>query len=36
MRPFTNDDGIIIGNYQAFRFTDGSCVCPLAISRSIL
>ncbi|KAL1670057.1 hypothetical protein GGF50DRAFT_109790 [Schizophyllum commune] len=24
MRPFTNEDGIIIGNYQAFRFTDGS------------
>ncbi|KAL1723929.1 hypothetical protein EV715DRAFT_285989 [Schizophyllum commune] len=24
MRPFTNEEGIIIGNYQAFRFTDGS------------
>ncbi|KAI5890533.1 uncharacterized protein SCHCODRAFT_02632122 [Schizophyllum commune H4-8] len=24
MRPFTNDEGIIIGNYQAFKFTDGS------------
>ncbi|KAL1736160.1 hypothetical protein EV714DRAFT_267008 [Schizophyllum commune] len=24
MRPFTNEDNVIIGNYQAFRFTDGS------------